>query len=267
VKHKKSIALNTVAGVFGLFMLLGWNVALFRPTTSGTRLRVMTYNIYYGGRKGIDAIIQTVNSESPDILCVQEVSVADREGAAFHRLSNLFAEATCAGRGSMAIFSRYPIMSVSSKPLNRLRDILRVTVRVNEIDIDIQSVHFLTSERSGNRRRRNTPLPGYLLGALRVRSQQAETLIESIGMSARPSVIAGDFNTPPRGEAYRRIAGEYVDAFRAAGWGAGYTFRSDLPIMRIDYVFVRGLAVERCYVRNSKGSDHLPVVADLLIEE
>jgi endonuclease/exonuclease/phosphatase (EEP) superfamily protein YafD len=76
--------------------------------------------------------------------------------------------------------------------------------------------------------------------------------------------VAGDFNNPPRGVLYRRMSVQLSDSFRAAGGGFGYTFRSDFPAMRIDYIWCApGVRVVRCRTVRSRASDHLPVIADI----
>jgi len=80
-------------------------------------------------------------------------------------------------------------------------------------------------------------------------------------------VIAGDLNLPPRGRLYRRLTEDYVDAFRAAGVGYGYSFPATLPMLRIDYLLAgRGLRVRRSRTLATAGSDHRAVLADFAIE-
>lgn len=77
------------------------------------------------------------------------------------------------------------------------------------------------------------------------------------------TIIAGDFNMPPRGVVYRRIAGQYRNAF-SAGNGFGYTYRSSLPVLRIDHIFLSpDLRPVRCRTIGTRVSDHRPVVAEV----
>lgn len=94
--------------------------------------------------------------------------------------------------------------------------------------------------------------------------QEANALLNVTRRISGPLIVAGDFNTPPRGEVYRRMSADLTDAFGYAGWGVGYTFRSDVPAMRIDYVFLgNGVRAERCWTPHTEASDHLPLVADV----
>ena len=76
----------------------------------------------------------------------------------------------------------------------------------------------------------------------------------------------GDFNNPPRGRLYQRLAGCFQDAFRAAGWGLGETYPVGTPLLRIDYLFAgQGVGVSRCWVPNVRASDHRPTVAEVVL--
>lgn len=89
-----------------------------------------------------------------------------------------------------------------------------------------------------------------------------------------PDIVAGDFNATPWNGGYRTMATRMTDAFRQGGTGPGFTFPTRarrmgtlFPFVRIDHVFVgRRVHVARAFVgRASRGADHFPVVADLLI--
>lgn len=152
-----------------------------------------------------------------------------------------------------------------------------------------------------------TPMPGLVLGIARswswvdaqvgdrplrfvnthleawdaqVRDAQRDELLDELGSPEMPLVLVGDFNAAP---ADVEMPAEYVDAWAVAGTGGpGWTCGqvADLTgecalATRIDYVFVRGPVVDRCWVvgdhdeeRTPGGlwpSDHAGVVADLTL--
>ena len=94
-------------------------------------------------------------------------------------------------------------------------------------------------------------------------------------------VVAGDFNLTDQTPEYRALLGTgLLDAHREAGWGFGDTFPAGrrvriagrqltipFPLLRLDYVWhSRELATRQARVWSSSGgSDHLPVVADLVL--
>ncbi len=101
-----------------------------------------------------------------------------------------------------------------------------------------------------------------------VLSEQMRALVDIAQSSEAPVIIAGDLNLPPLGPTYRRAARLYQDAFRAAGWGLGYTSRPDRPLFRIDYIFVdKAATVSSCFLPTEIVSDHRPVVADIILPD
>ena len=81
-----------------------------------------------------------------------------------------------------------------------------------------------------------------------------------------PLIVAGDFNTPPRGELYATLASRFTDAFAQAGWGFGNTYSSRWPVVRIDHVwFSSDVQAVRAWVPPVMASDHRPLMAVLSV--
>ena len=58
----------------------------------------------------------------------------------------------------------------------------------------------------------------------------------------------------------------YRFAFEDAGWGYGYTRPADLPWFRIDHIVASPeWRVTECRVGPDFGSDHLPLIAELVL--
>ncbi|MFW5724867.1 MAG: endonuclease/exonuclease/phosphatase family protein [Bacteroidota bacterium] len=68
------------------------------------------------------------------------------------------------------------------------------------------------------------------------RASQVETVMEHIQSCPYPVVLAGDFNDIPASWAYRKASGHLSDAF-GSGSGMGQTYISNIPGLRIDYIF------------------------------
>lgn len=80
-----------------------------------------------------------------------------------------------------------------------------------------------------------------------------------------PLVLMGDFNMTPDDPCYAALACRFTDALAFAGKDE-YTFPSDSPRERIDYIFVRGLRVISARTVKKIASDHFAVTASLGIE-
>ncbi len=98
--------------------------------------------------------------------------------------------------------------------------------------------------------------------AYRHRAREVRALRARLDAEALPVIVSGDFNATPDNWAYRQLARGRTDAFRAAGSGWGGTYRSDLPLVRIDHVLVDpAFEVVAVRVPDVRFSDHRPVVA------
>ena len=93
-------------------------------------------------------------------------------------------------------------------------------------------------------------LPWRSLRQLAVAARAAEN-------GAGPAVLMGDFNLPPWG------VGAVASRWTAAGGEPTYPGHD--PRMQVDQVLVRSLEVASVRVADPAGSDHRPVVVDLLV--
>jgi endonuclease/exonuclease/phosphatase family metal-dependent hydrolase len=81
-----------------------------------------------------------------------------------------------------------------------------------------------------------------------------------------PAIVAGDFNDHPGGAVHQAMKAAFTDAWETAGTGDGFTFSSETPKSRIDYIYIRREApweAVRAEVVPSLASDHLPLWIEL----
>ncbi len=265
-RRRAALAANALAGAFFLFAFLGLNLPRAHDAgADGVPLRVMTYNIHHGS-EGAQGIVAVVQQARPDVLCLQETNAYRDWPDPVPALRQLLPGWHMVRHGDLATFSRHPILSHHVSPLGKRigRVFLEAVIEKGGAPASVINVHFAGAVRPGSLARRAAGTPDHLRRTARVRSVQMANLLDVAAKARGRVVIVGDFNTPPRGRLYRRLARGYRDAFREAGRGFGYTFRSDLPVLRIDYVWVGpNVAVRRCLVPGTRASDHRPVVADL----
>lgn len=243
-------------------------------------LRVLSFNIRYGGAGRESQIASAIASASPDVVVLQEATrpavvaeIARQAGMPHHGAQ--------AGR-SLAFISRTPVrLAQWHRP--RLSRHAFLELVLSDSPWRIFGVHLSAVHAAWTERRR----------LFELRSLLAAIVAHQDG----PHLLIGDFNTvapgdlldvrqlPARLRALVWLSGGrvrwrtiqavldagYRDAFRHLHPDrVGYTFPSGSPHVRLDYLFVPSAlldAVVRCDVReldeHRAASDHLPILGEL----
>jgi endonuclease/exonuclease/phosphatase (EEP) superfamily protein YafD len=103
-----------------------------------------------------------------------------------------------------------------------------------------------------------------VVASQKLRQVHAEKLLGLLPILEPPVLLVGDFNGSLGDPVVRRIQGARLDAFQVGGWGFGYTFASDLPLVRIDHVLAPDdWTVESARVLARSASDHRALVVRL----
>ena len=232
--------------------------------------RVMTYNIHQGFDAGqipsLDAIVDLIARESPDVICLQEVVrgwmideqhdalsvIAERLGLQYAWLpaiGDLYGD---------AILSRFPMT-------------------------DVKQVHYAREPGARHQPRGVLFLRtgGVLVGCTHlddvsdasiVRQEQVRTIIRVIADSAsaaEPVIVAGDLNATPDTIEVRLLNEFGLDDL---GLSAGETTTGDNPQKRIDYIWGRGLVGAQAHTVGGqdlqdakRASDHRPLIVNVTI--
>jgi vancomycin resistance protein VanJ len=260
---------------FTLFVL--WYSAFFLPNSvtlppDATTVRLLTYNLH-AERNLFEPMARVICDVDADIVALQEMT---QEAAAYldEALADMYPYRALHpspnyyyGRG---VLSRYPLTDdyawPETEPITvRLQ---RVTVDIGGTDVALYNFHAPPSY----------PIFGqpYDIGP---RRQQIEDLVGMAAVETSPVLLVGDFNTTYLDENYQYIRQHFTDSYYEVGWGLGFTnpdwryenAREGSPLIppynRLDYVFHSAFftAVEARIWPDSGGSDHLPMVAVLLL--
>jgi endonuclease/exonuclease/phosphatase family metal-dependent hydrolase len=222
-----------------------------------TLVRVMTYNILLGGRRG-DPLHQVVRAVHPDVLLVNEAPKAPLVWRrATRKLTRRWdlryaAGGRPAGSNLVVVAPGIGVKSTSELVLPQPAFRPRRGVAAAQLRVEGRLLGVVSCHLSLDRDRRLEEVRRVVAVATALRG---------------PVVVAGDLNEPPDGPAWAllRKAG-----FRDHGSAAWRTFPSDEPRRRIDALLVRGNAT---VVRHgdpgvdpallAAASDHRPVLAEL----
>lgn len=222
-----------------------------------TRARVMTYNIFMGGRRG-RALHEVVALSRPDVLLVNESPkgflVWRRE---CRRLSETWGMRFVtggrpAGSNMITVAPGVAVKSAGSEVLPQpmfqpRRGIAWAQLRVQGRLVGVVSCHLsLDRER---------------------RAREVERVITVARRLRGPVVVTGDLNEPPDGPSWQRLQRAGFIDHGSKKW---LTFPSDVPEKRIDALLIRGDAAVLSHGDPgvtgdvlAAASDHRPVLAVL----
>lgn len=258
---------------------------LGRAPPGETRLRVMTFNVFAASRP-TDELVGIIAEAHPDVLLTQELvpslaQALDAELKATYPYSRL---RTSGGWGAQGIWSRYPIVSEEVWDGSRREAQWQHAV----LNVDGQPVHVvslhLTTPSVNWRVRQDWPVPVAVGQMAQARSLEVTWLVPRLRplvQGPEPLIVAGDLNLTDQTPEFQRLLDTgLTSAYRQAGWGFGLTFpatprvrffrrtlRVPTPLVGIDHILLSPrVAARRALVwPEAAGSDHRPVVADLVL--
>lgn len=254
-------------GTFAWLLLAPAPRARAAPGATHT-LRVMSFNVFYYGRD-IRPLLAFIEERKPDVVVLQEISARWRRG--LDALDGRYPWRTdriTGRRQSVLILSRHPIVAAEWFTLTkrglerRLNDkALLATIDVEGTAVDLLEIHPPTPRSQELWLGRNE----YLLGAVERAAARP---------AGRPLIVAGDTNTGAWSSWRHRFeAGLGLIDAAGTSWPAPTRIWIEprlphwlgTPIDRIGVS--EGVGVAALAVGPDLGSDHLPIIADLLIPQ
>ncbi|MCA1683008.1 MAG: endonuclease/exonuclease/phosphatase family protein [Actinobacteria bacterium] len=221
------------------------------------RFRIFSHNVLFTNTD-MDGIAAEIAAADPDVVALQEVSVPNlaalEHTGLVARFPHRWLDARPDALGT-AILSRLPLEGAERWPCAGLV-MARATVVVGDRRVRLYDVH--------------TRAP-FGPGAAAHWEEQLGVLAGVVREVQGPLVLAGDYNASSGHRAFRDLlAAGVADAHVAAGRWWATTWPHDLPavpsLARIDHVLVnRHVAVAAVAEGEGRGSDHQPVVADLVV--
>jgi endonuclease/exonuclease/phosphatase family metal-dependent hydrolase len=249
--------------------------ARVEPAGPKRPIRVMSFNIHHGrgvdGRLDLTRVAAEARDSGADIVGLQEVDrhwsersdLADQAAELARALhmhvvygANLDLDPRNPGEPRRqygnAILSDAPIREWRNTLLPRSgsseqRGLLEALVTMRGIPVRVFTTHLQhTSQQE--------------------RLAQVAAIRKRISTAREPVILTGDLNAGPDTPEIDAITQDLVDAWAEAGVGPGYTYSTENPHARIDYV-LHSNNVTTCSaaVLSTAGSDHLPVTADLAL--
>lgn len=235
----------------------------------------MTCNVG-NNRAEPEQLIPVVRDSGADLVGFQELSDTQAEVLSSELGVDYPHQALYPGGfAGKAVLSRYPILESEQLHLSTVRPDLR-----SKIEIKGKEITFIVA---------HPPPPRPHWRGLKFDRQTWQQIITlaNLAVSNPPAVLLGDFNLADWwGEyAYLRSTG-LKDAFQEAGQDRGHTLPTRIgpwkrllplnrflrglpltPVLRVDYIwYTEPFGCQRAWVGEDTGSDHLPVLAKLLLD-
>jgi exodeoxyribonuclease-3 len=225
-------------------------------------LRLVTWNIWNGGERRIEAIERVLREQDADVVALQEAT--DRTGV--ERLASSLEMELVYGEAN----SEYAVAWLSRLPIARSKNHRLPVLEKTLLETEVAGRRLFATHLSAGRTLADEPR----------RIAEAEAIVAQLG-GAGGDVLVGDFNAvhprdevgaPPREEELEYVSRRPIELLLEAGLvdsfrelhrdDSGWTYVAWQPWARLDYVLTRELP-SSCEVVESDASDHFALVADI----
>ncbi len=269
------------AGALGLVVTIIMGFVFGHADAGSGALRMMTYNIKSqraNSQPGVfEALEREVALHQPDLLVMQDagdLTAARRNAPAIAQ--SIFAERNIFRHDEYIVVSRYPLRDCRAGDLSfrgQPHSYVHCIVAVDGNEVELFTAHLL-SPRHGINATRHEGAEGIddWQQNFEDRLSQSRTLAGAVAKQGRPVIVAGDLNAPETSPVIRTLLDRGLrDAYSSAGRGYGYTHghstRLMIPFLRIDHILVGPeIGVVDAFAGGRDGSEHRPVIADLLLK-
>ncbi len=249
-------------------------------------IKVSSYNVrlfdYQNWDSGLPdnrkKIIEWINKDAADVLCLQEFNTIRYPGYLFNTLDTILSllhprdyqfgcalETRLNQRFGLLTLSRFPIVDQRQIEIDRegTNYCMYADIKVGNDTLRIYNMHLQSVNFSPWPKRDKLgafELLSRLTLSLSKRAAQSEAIAENIKNCGYKTIVCGDFNDTPNSFTYKKIKGKLEDSFLECGSGMGSTYAGNIPFQRIDYILhSNSMKVVSFETGSQAFSDHYPV--------
>jgi len=223
-------------------------------TGDPVRLRVASINVLYANDE-YSRVADFVQRERPDAVAMSEMTAEWRRalGGLDKIYPHRYQTIGVGGRG-MTFWTRLPMKDVDVLPIGvRQEPAIQATLEVQGREVRVFAVHTTWPLAPASAGRRN---------------QQLELLAERAHAVTLPLVVMGDMNITPFSPHFQQLLvdGGLRSAADGFGWQPSWPEFFPPAGIQIDHALVNPRVVVEHFTRGAAtGSDHLPIIADLVL--
>lgn len=302
-KRKKSFVVPLIPFILGLRTMQGiFQFGLLNTTKEEqdrNPIKVISYNVrlfdLYNWSHSEDTrsgIFKFLDTESPDILCLQEFYSSDKKPLQnldtllkFLKAHYYQVEYPVTLRGvehwGIATFSAFPVIQKGVHYFGKQNgnvciytDVVVDADTLRIFNTHLESIRFRKEDyRFISNIDNSDEIQAYegsrnilkrMRRAYKKRSQEVFMIDSLMQASPYPYILCGDFNDPPASYTYSVLSNGRKDAFRESGFGFGETYIGPFPAYRIDYILhdkkIRSFNYKKYNIRRS---DHFPISCEI----
>ena len=282
---KKPIWINIVILIIGAGNINKYIGTSTNNSSSEDNLKILTYNVRlfnkYNWLEESNIQKKTVNfleSENPDILCIQEFSVLNNTQDLNYDYRHIGLQ-NKKSQWHMAIYSHYPqiekkTVPIKGKTMNNTciySDIIIKKDTLRVYNIHLASNWFNNSEYAFIQNPQKEKFTKKIIAIIKrmrksykERAKEVNAIKKHMRASPYPIIVGGDFNDTPLSFAYHSIKENLIDAFSFSGKGLGTSF-VEIPGLRIDYILHDPKFKSTNYqISNQILSDHYAVSCEII---
>lgn len=239
--------------VYGLVLVLPYAGLGSRVIGAGGQgLKVVTLNLNSQNRS-TGLVLEFVRGWQPDLLVLEEYNWYWKNELEPLRVNYpYYWSAPRQDNFGIAIYSRYPLREMQTLYSGQASvPVLTGCVEVHGRQLSLMAAHTLP------------PISHFYS---RLRDEQFLTMAELAARQDRPLLVVGDLNNTVWSHSFQDFLKRASLKATASECGMIATWPSALPIVQIDHALVSpDLGVKGCWRGSEVGSDHRPLVTELLI--
>jgi len=243
------------------------------------KISVMALNVQYYSN-GLKKVFSGIRSLNPDVVLISENTLSDSlYKTAKHIISPM--QFFMGHSNSTAILSKYPVLEfkeinlpsheaslsgsndIQDQQSHPYRSFTHAVLDVEGIHLHVISIRLIAGRPKNHTLEENIRWGRYLLNT---QMDEVNAFIKYVKSLDGPVIFGGDLNAPPLSKPMRKIQALATDAYMTNHFWGDYTFRTEAPTMRLDYLFCMNNAVPiNAYRPTLVISDHFPIVAEFLV--